>query len=187
MKKTMGWKLGFVLILLFSFIVPLTQADVGVGISPSKFVLQMEGGRPQTHEFVVFNPGDAPLEIAISIDGEIAEFTTVEPSHAIIEPEPQPHERPIKNSRNFVVTFNPPASRTAKTYKGSIAATGGPSGGQFGGNVGVATLVELTALPPKSIFDYLTTTHWIIIGFIILLIILIILLKRAGLKVRFEK
>jgi len=168
-------------------VIQSVSADVGVGISPSKFLLEMPGGKTQQHEILIFNPGDGPLKVSLNIEGEIAEFTTVSPESEVLSPEPIPHERPIKNGKKFIVKFSPPASRFVKTYTGSISATGGPSGGQFGGNVGVATIVELTVTPPRSFLDYITKTHVIIAGMIILFILLLVVLRKAGLKISFDK
>lgn len=179
----------FVLV-LFSLIssINIAYASVGVGISPSKVVLQVEGGKVQEIDLLIFNSGDIPLEISLSSEGDIAKFTQIEPGSVIVEPEPQPHALPIKNGKTFIVKFTPPATGEVKKYTGTISATGSPTAGsQFGGSVGVATRVELMVTPTKSIFAFITTEYLIIAGAIILLIIIILLLRRAGFRLKFER
>ncbi len=179
---------SFFLILVISLLsINFVGADVGVGASPAKFLLQMPGGQSQTQELLIFNPGSSPIEVSISVDGDIAAFTKITPEKAIIQPEPVPHEKPIKNGRRFVVTFSPPASREKKVYTGSISASGGPTAGQFGGSVAVASLVELTVTPPASFLDYITKWHVAAALLVLILIVLLLTLKKAGLKVSFEK
>ena len=176
-------------LVLFSFVsVGIVYAAVGVGVSPSKIVLQIEGGKPQEIDFLVFNSGDSPLEISLSSEGDIAEFTEIEPKSVVVEPEPQPHELPIKNGKTFMVKFTPPATGEVRKYIGTISATGNPSAGsRFGGSVSVAAQVELTVTPSASIFAFITTTHLIIAGMIILLTTIVLLLKKSGLKLKLEK
>ena len=183
MRRNYFFLLIFLVSLLF---INGTNADVGVGISPSKFIVAVPGGQTQDFEMIVYNPGTDSLEVGIEIEGEISKFTTVEPMRAVIRPEPAPHERPIKNSKRFKVTFSPPPSTKPKVYKGSIAASGGPAGGQFGGRVGVASLVELTVPPPIRFWDYITRTHIMIAGIILGILVLILVLRKAGLRLRFE-
>ncbi|MBI4739171.1 hypothetical protein HY772_06465 [Candidatus Woesearchaeota archaeon] len=177
-----------VLVLVILTSIQIVHAAVGVGISPSKIVLQIEGGKMQEIDLLVFNSGDSPLEISLSSEGDIVKFTEIEPKSVVLEPEPQPHALPIKNGRTFIVKFTPPAMGEVKKYTGTISATGKPAAGsQFGGSVGVATQVELIVTPPASIFAFITTTHLIIAGIIILIIIIILLLKKSGFRLKIEK
>lgn len=183
---------GMLIILAIILILPLVNASIGIGISPSKINLQIESGKTQEIELLVFNTGDKILDIGLNVEGDIKEFTTIEPSSLSVEPEPAPQELPIKNGKTFKIKFNPSAVFNDKKYTGKITATGSSgSGSQFGGNVGVATQVELLVTPSKSILAFLTETNLIIVGVIVLAIILIILiiyfLKKSRLRIRFEK
>lgn len=151
-------------------------ADVGVGISPSKIVMQLEEGKTHEVSLLVFNSGDNPLEVTLNSEGEIAKFIDIEPESKIIQPEPSPHSLPIKNGETFIVKFNVPRTGEAKRYIGIISAIGSTNKeAQVGGNVGVATQVELITIPTKTtpIFRYLA--YLIVIGIVF---IIIILLKR---------
>ena len=163
-------------------------ADVGVGISPSKIVLTLEGGKAQELDLLAFNSGDDLLEVSLTADGEIAPFTTIDLQKVIMEPEPKPHKLPIKNGKPFKVIIRPPSKSVITKYTGVIAVTGSPTGdSQFGGSVSVAAQIELTVTPPKSFLSYITTTHLLIAGIIVLIIIAVFLLKKAGLKFSFDK
>ncbi len=176
------------LLTLFIFIVNIAYADVGVGLSPSRVVLEVEGGKTQQIDLLVFNSGDYLMEVGLSSEGDIADFTEIEPTSIIIEPEPKPQALPIKNGKTFIVKFKPPATRESKTYTGTISATGKPTGGSsFGGSVGVATKVELIVTPTVSMFAFITTTHILVAGIIILLIIIILLFRKAGFRFKIEK
>jgi hypothetical protein len=162
--------------------------EVGVGVSPSKWQLVIQGGTEQTFELLVFNTGDMPMEINVGASDSIESFTTITPSSAIIEPEPRPHELPIKNGKKFTVTFKPPISGEEKQYSGQVAAVGKPSGAaQFGGSVGVATVLEMTVTPPESIFAFITATHILIFVALVLLIFVFMLLRKAGFHLRLER
>lgn len=174
----------FILISLSSIVV----AEVGVGISPSKVVLQIEGGESLEQNFLVFNSGTHVMEISLKASEEIADITTIEPISEVVDPEPIPHELPIKNGKSFKVTFNPPATRETVTYSGTISASGSPTeGSQFGGSVGVATYVEIIVTPTKSIFAFVTMAHIIIAIVLAVLILLLYFLKKAGLSIKFKK
>lgn len=177
-----------VLILVFLLNIYLVYADVGVGISPSKIVLQIEGGSFKELDLLIFNSGDDAMDISFNIEGEIAKFTTFDQKSILVEPEPKPHTLPIKNGKKLIVKFIPPVSKETKKYIGSISATGTPtSDSQFGGSVGVASQVELIVTPTSSIFEFISFNHLIFIGIFLLLVILILVLKKAGLKIKFEK
>lgn len=183
---------GMLIILAIILILPLASASIGIGISPSKINLQIESGKTQEIELLVFNTGDKILDISLNVEGDIKEFTTVEPSILSVEPEPAPQELPIKNGKIFKIKFNPSAAFSDKKYTGKITATGSSSSSsQFGGNVGVATQVELMVVTSGFVSAFFTKTNLIICGVIVLVIILIILiiylLKKYGLKIRFEK
>lgn len=175
----------FALIILISF----ASAEVGVGISPSKMIIQVEGGKTSIpYELLIFNTGDYNMEISLSVDGEIAGMTKIEPENAIISPEPKPHELPIKNGKTFIVTFKPPATNKDVVYTGSISAVGSPTAGsQFGGGVGVAAQIELRVTPTKSIFARIPKIYYFILAAIIILILIVYLLKKAGLNISFKK
>lgn len=174
----------FLVLLLGNFV----KADVGVGISPSKIVLQIEGGQTQNYELLIFNTGSNTLKLNFGIEGDIVKFTEIEKETEIIEPEPKPHELPIKNGKTIMVSFSPPATTKTKEYEGKISAIGSPlEGSQFGGSVGVAAKVQIIVTPTQTFLNYLTPLHYMIAGAILVLIIIIILLKRAGLSVGFRK
>ena len=176
------------LLIFFILIFDIAYADVGVGLSPSRVVLEVEGGKTQQIDLLVFNSGDYPMEISLNSEGDIADFTEIEPKSITVEPEPKPQSLPIKNGKTFIVRFKPPATREKKTYEGTISATGKPTGGSsFGGSVGVATKVELIVTPTVSMFAFITITHILIAGIIILLIIIILLLRKAGFSFKIEK
>jgi|TARA_B100000315_G_C14535885_1_gene568405 hypothetical protein len=177
----------FSILFLFSLNLVLISAEVGVGISPSKIVEQIQSGEDSSYEFLVFNTGDIPIDIKIVVEGDIADFTTAEPKKKIVQPEPRPIALPIKNGETFIVTFNPPSKGKEVRYEGSISAIGTLiSGSSFGGSVGVASKVELIVIPPKSIFAFITLTHWIIFGIIVLLILIFWVLKKEGLSISFK-
>ena len=178
--------LTFVFVFILSNL-SLVYGDVGVGISPSKMILEIEAGKSQQLDILVYNTGDNTLDVTMDIDGEIQSFTKIEKNRFTIEPEPKPHEFPIKNGVHTTAVFSPPGGLKPKTYKGMISAGGGPYGGQFGGRVSVASQIEIIVRAPKSIFSYITTTHLLIVGIVILLALIIWFLKRMGLKFRFEK
>lgn len=171
---------------LLSF--PLTTADVGIGISPSKIIVSGASGQLQQTEVLVFNTGDQPLKISMQAEGEIAAFTTFSVQEIEINPEPQPHELPIKNGKVITVRFNPPPSGTTKTYTGMIVAAGGPGeGAQFGGTVGVATQVVFTATPAQSAFNFITRQHVLIAATALIIVLMFIILKKKGLRLSFNK
>src|SRR3989344_2153662 len=90
--------------------------EVGVGVSPSKWQLTIQGGTTQTFDLLIFNTGDFPMEIQVSASDSIAQFTTITPPTVVIEPEPQPHELPIKNGKKVTVTFAPPVKGDTVHY-----------------------------------------------------------------------
>ncbi len=164
------------------------QANVGIGTSPSKLVLQVQSGQETTVEILVFNPGDQELKVSFTAEGDIAPFTMFSEEIVEIDPEPQPHALPIKNGKTIQVTFKPPASAQTRIYTGALSATGGPTeDAQFGGAVGVATLVTLTATPPPSVLNFITKQHLIIAATLIIVLLMFIILKKKGLKLTFEK
>lgn len=189
MKNNSKIVFGLFVVVAFSlFSVSLVSAAVGVGLSPSRVNLQVVGGEMLELDLLVFNTGDSTMDLGIVVEGAIKDFTVVDLSSLSIDPEPKPHELPIKNGRTFNVKFNPPVSRKIVTYTGTIVAVSGTSGeSQFGGSVGVATQVILTVVPPKSFFDYIELIHLIIAGFIIAIIVVIVLLKKSGFTIKFEK
>src|SRR3989338_9394761 len=177
------------LVLLVALIAVISvYADVGVGVSPSKTVIQVEGGEVHELTLLVFNSGDDPLEITLSTEGNIASFTTVETKKILVDPEPKPHELPIKNGKEVKVRMKPPATSKPVTYTGTINAVGSvATGQQFGGSVGVATQIEVQVTPSKSFWAFVTTTHLLIGAILLVLLALFLLLRRMGLHIRFEK
>lgn len=177
----------FVLGILLIFSLILVSAEVGLGISPSKMKEQVVAGDTYTYSFLVFNTGSQDIEVSLVVDGEIAEFATVQTPLLTISPEPSPHEFPIKNGVSFNVVFEMPKSMGDKAYTGTVSAVGkAASGSQFGGSVAVSSQVEFVSLSPDSIFSKLETKYYfIILGFIVL-ILLIYLLKRAGFHMEFS-
>lgn len=175
-------KKAFLLTAIFLVLaVSMLDASVGIGVSPSKSVLQVESGTTQTAELLVFNSGDAPMQITLTADGDIAQFTTIEPSNYTILPEPMPHTLPIKNGRTFTVTFKPPASSEKKTYLGMLSAVGNlGQGSTLGGSVSVASQVELQVLPAKSFLDTIPPAYWVY-GLALLVVAAVLYKKRKSL------
>ncbi|MEK6840081.1 MAG: hypothetical protein AABX72_04000 [Nanoarchaeota archaeon] len=180
--------IGAIIILSVLFSFPLTAADVGIGISPSKIIMSGVSGQVQETEILVFNTGDQTLKISMQAEGEIAAFTTFTTENVEVNPEPQPHELPIKNGKMVKIRFNPPPSGTEKIYTGSIVASGGPGeGAQFGGTVGVASQVIFTATPAQSVFNFVTRQHILIAATALVIVLMFIILKKKGLKLSFKK
>lgn len=178
----------FSVVLIFLIALKISIAAVGVGISPTKVIFQVEGGKNQVLELLVYNTGDSPMEVKLTADDNLASITNIRPSSMIITPEPIPHEFPIKNGRKFVVEFTPPVTRKDIVYTGSISAIGANAGNsQFGGSVGVATQVELRVTKTRSQLDFITAQQIIIGSLIVLIIIIIILIKKAGFRLKLEK
>ena len=145
-----------ILVLAFLLVVSLANAvlaDVGVGISPTKIVLNMESGKSQQVDFLMFNSGDSPLNVNVNLEGDIAKIGTVSgvSGNDVIQPEPLPHQLPIKNGKTFSVTFSPSMAFFEKKYSGTISVSGSPvDGSQFGGSVGVAAQADITVTPSAS-------------------------------------
>ncbi len=178
----------FVALFLVSLNLVVVMAAVGLGISPSKMVEQIPAGETTSYEFLVFNTGDSPIEVSFIVKGDFVDFTEFSRETLVLEPEPKPHELPIKNGETVIVSFSPPASSKSNEYVGTIAIVGSPSAGStFGGSVGVSTQVTLKTIPTKSIFSYITTKHLIYFGILVVLIVIFFLLKRAGMKIEFKK
>jgi len=172
-----------VLVVTLSFV----SSEVGVGISPSKIVEQVEGGKTKQVQVLVFNTGDSDMELNAYLEGEIAEFGLVIPTNQVVSPEPKPHELPIKNGKIFIIEFNAPAVRDVRTYTGSISIIGsGTAGSTFGGSVGVTSKIELVVLPSKSFFSLIKPLYYLLAGIIILLIVIIWFLKKKGLNISFK-
>lgn len=182
-------KLFFIFVLcLLTVLCKPALADVGVGLSPSKIILQIEGGTKQDFQFLAFNSGDYPLDISLSVSGDIVKFTKIGDSNIMVEPEPKPHALPIKNGRTFTVTFSPPVSSETKRYTGTVSASGSPSkGAQFGGSVGVAAPVEIIVTPPASMLAFITPTYSAIILLIIAILAIIFLLKKSGITISVQR
>jgi len=184
----MNKKINLLIIIIISIIVSSTvYAAVGVGVSPSKMRFQVEGGKTQRMELLLYNTGDYDLELGVKLEGDIAEIATATPEKVTVKPEPKPHEMPIKNGKKVTITFTPPATRRTKTYTGKIAASGTPKGVQLGGSVGVASLVEMIVTPTPSILAFITPIHILVAGIIIGLIIIILILWKLGLKIEFKR
>jgi len=183
----MKLKLLIILVLVFFGLIQMISADVGVGISPSKMIIQLEGGRTHEFELMVFNVGSDPMKLSFVVEGTLSEITEVEyDENLLVDPEPQPHELPIKNGKTVLVRFTPPAS--GEEYEGTISALGSAGGGStFGGSVGVASKIKIIVIPPESIFAFVTITHLIIAGVIVFLVLLFFILKKMGLKIGFKK
>lgn len=176
----------FLIFAVAIFAFTLVSAEVGLGISPSKMREHLIAGSSYTYDIVVFNVGTDAMEINLVVNGEIAPFTTITPASEIIEPEPKPHEFPIKNGKVFSVTFDIPNGGKERVYTGSLSAVGKGAGDtQFGGNVAVVSRVELNVLPPTSFLEKLTPIHYLAFGAIVLLALVVLGLKRAGLKIQF--
>ena len=186
--KYKTYKLAITLILLAGFIIPLADAEVGVGISPSRAVLQIEGGKTQDLSLLVFDSGDGQIKISMSAEGSIADFTKFNFNNVVLEPEPKPHALPIKNGKNIIATFSPPVTSETKKYVGTIAASGSPAGNsQFGGGVGVAAQIEITVTPTQSVLAFIPPLYFFILLIIILIIAIVFLLKRAGFELKLER
>ncbi len=94
MKKTS--LLGIIVFALV--IMPWVSASVGVGMSPTKIVIETYVGDVRNEEISVFNPGDIPLDISLNAEGGIAPFTSFAVSSTTVQPEPN-HEQPIENGQ----------------------------------------------------------------------------------------
>ena len=178
----------FASFLLSACLLSAVSANVGVGMSPSKVVIQIEGGKSMDYSFLVFNSGDNPLIIGLEASGDIAEFTTIAENGFLVEPEPLPHALPIKNGRTISVKFSPPATGMKTTITGMITAAGSaPKDAQFGGNVAVATPVEIIVTPSASVLSYITPQYWGLALLVIAVIAILFLLKKAGIKISIER
>lgn len=176
----------FLMFVVSMFVLTLVSAEVGLGISPSKMKEHLITGSSYEYDIIVFNVGDESMEITLVANGEIAPFTTITPVSQMVEPEPLPHEFPIKNGKVFHVVFDIPNGGKERIYDGSFSAVGkGDSGSQFGGNVAVVSRVELNVLPPTSFLEKLTPIHYLAFGAVVLLALIVIGLKKAGLKIQF--
>jgi hypothetical protein len=170
--------------LLFALFV---AAQVGVGMSPSKIVLEGTSGDVLEQSVLVFNSGDQLMKLRFSADGEIASFTTFSQQELTVEPEPQPHALPIKHGQSFTAQFKLPVSGATKKYSGTISASGGPTAGsQFGGTVGVGALVEIIVHPPASPLAFVTGQHLLIGVVVVIVILVLVFLRKAGWKMKFE-
>ena len=178
-------KISLLGIIAFALVLmPWTSASVGVGMSPTKIVIETYVGDVRNEEVSVFNPGDIPLDISLNAEGGIAPFTTFAVSSATVQPEPN-HEQPIENGQRLMVTFKPTKQGV---FTGTITAGGGPTqNSQFGGTVGVAAQVVMKVGPAKSLLDAVTTRQIIIAGSMVAVLILFIVLQKAGLSVSFKK
>ena len=184
MKSKKIYLLFVLSILLFS----LVSADVGLGISPSKMRENLVAGSTFEYDIVVFNVGSDAMDIELVANGEISEFTTIEPKIQTIQPEPEPHEFPIKNGKVFHVVFDIPNSGKEKLYTGSFSAISrGSSDSQLGGNVAVVSKVEFNVIPPQSFLSKLSLSDYLISGIIILLVILFFLLKKIGIRINISR
>jgi hypothetical protein len=165
-------------------LVSLASAEVGLGVSPSKIRLAVNGGESQEIEMLVFNSGDNPLDVQLVAEGDIAKYVEITPAGTIsLEPEPKPHALPIKNGKTFIIKFNPPMTFTTKTLTGKISAVGSPTAEmQFGGSIGVAMQVELIVSPSGTGYIW-----YIVIGVLAALAIIVWLMKRARPKGRKAK
>ena len=181
--------------LFFTFIVALiivstfqsVVASVGLGATPSKMELNLQGGQEKAFEVTVYNTGDSPIGVTLSAEGEIADFVDFQENYAVIAPEPLPHELPLKNGHVFTVKITPPANKEFKTYKGIISASGTPENyGKFAGTVSVATIVEAKVNSPfylKSVLGVITIQQSVLLAaFIPLIAGGFMLVKRVGLK-----
>lgn len=174
------------LFLVFCFSV--ISADVGLGISPSKIRDPVISGETYSIEILIFNTGSEEMDITLSYVGDLSDSVVISPSSQIIQPEPVPHEFPIKNGKLFEITFKIPSSSSEKTYKGVISAIGGGSGGSnFGGSVGVSSEIEMVSVPSSSFFSLIPSYAYFVLGGIVLLIVIVLLLKKMGFKIEFNK
>jgi hypothetical protein len=178
--KTIALKCFCLVFFLFSF--SFVSSAVGVGVSPSRINLEVEAGKVQELEFLVFNIGDKPIDIYLKAEGDISQFTIVDPVTLTIEPEPTPHELPIKNGKTFKVEFVPKKSMSGKSYSGTIVAIGSSgSASQFGGNVGVASQVNIAVVSPveKSSVSA-SMVMAIVAGLVIIFLIGFLLIKKKN-------
>jgi hypothetical protein len=182
--KVVVFKIFCLAFFLLSF--AFASAAVGVGVSPSKINLEVEAGKVQMLEFLVFNIGDKPINISLKADGDISQFTIVEPVTLMIQPEPTPHELPIKNGQTFRVEFVPKKSMIGKSYSGTIVAIGGSgSTSQFGGNVGVASQVNIAVVSSKEKPSVsVSMVIAIVAGLVIIFLIGFLFIKKKNLAGR---
>lgn len=178
---TMKKMSAIIFVLIGLLCASLANASVGIGISPSKIVIQVEEGQMQEIGLLVFNSGDKPMEINVASEGDIAAFTEIPQASKVIEPEPSPHSLPIKNGQSFSIKFSPPTTGEQKTYTGVVSASGSPTAGsQFGGSVGVAAEVVLIVKPAaqKPLFSSLMTPPVIVALLVAVLAVAVLLVRN---------
>lgn len=142
-------------IFLFFMGLGIVSANVGIGVSPTKIVMEIEAGEKVEIPYIVFNTGDSPISVSFNLDGDIAQFSKLSAMQSsVLQPEPYPRELPIKNGESINIEFSPDGSMKPGIYAGQISAVGSlTSESQFGGSVGVATNVEITVRPAKSLLS----------------------------------
>lgn len=176
----MSHKITLAAVAFVLLMMTMASASVGVGISPTKMVLQLEGGKEHQLNLLIFNSGDNDLNIRVHSEGDIAQYVTVDPTSALIKPEPFPHALPIRNGKNFAIMFNAPRVTEPTVITGTFSAVGSPaSGSQFGGSVGVAAQVEITVMPGDSFFSRINTSTMIAVGVLVVAIIVFAFYRKA--------
>lgn len=93
MTKKVAW---LIVLILFS------SSVFAIGISPAKIYNNFEPGLSYTKEFQTWNTMDRPIDISLSVEGDLAEYITL--SETYFE-QVQPNE-----NRKFLVTVNLPVS-----------------------------------------------------------------------------
>lgn len=180
-KRTAIW-MGVLLVL---FLLPATHASVvGLGMSPTKWVVNAAVGQETRLEGVVFNSGGEELGVSLNAEGDIAPFVSFPIGLFTVIPEPD-QELPIENGQTFTVIIKPTKEGT---FTGTVAAVGGPAqNSQFGGMVSVAAALLVTVGPPASPLDAITMQQMLIAGSAIAFLLLFVILKKVGLKLTFER
>lgn len=167
------------IIIIFLICVNTVYSEVGVGISPSKVIIKESSGSFHELEFLVYNTGSNPLNISLSAEGDIANFTEFEYKSYIVQPEPKPHKFPIKNGQKIKVNLKIPNVNTDSKYLGEIVATGSSAGSQFSGKVSVATEVQIDVISPvKKPFSY----NFILITVLIFIVLFFVIYKFVNKK-----
>lgn len=170
------------------FLVSVVSAEIGLGMSPSRMIEHVVAGESQFIEITVFNVGDEDVNITLVPKGDIVKFVTITPAVQTVEPEPRPHEFPVKNGRIFYVVIDVPKGTSSGEYYGTFSAIGSGDGvSQLGANVAVVAQMELNVLKTKSFFARLNPSYYFAIGLILIGFAIAFSLKNFKLQLKVKK
>lgn len=178
----------FLVFVLAVFSFALVSADIGIGVSPSKLREQVVSGESYEYDLFVFNTGSGVIDVTLSVSEELSDFVTVVENRVTIDPEPLPHELPLKNAESVKIIVNAPKVRSEEIRLGKISITGGGSSeSNFGGNVGVSSQLEFIVVPAEGFLAKLSNIHYIVFSLIVFIIVLSLLLRKVGFTISFRK